>query len=1076
MTEQPLIGHRYLLMEKLGEGGMGSVYRAADRLTGQHVALKRVLIQPDALQFNSRQDTFDARQTLVHEFQTLATLHHPHIISVLDYGVDAEKRPFFTMTLLEEAIQFKAASATRDDVGKAQLLIQLLQALAYLHRQGIIHRDLKPGNVLVNAGGCVQVLDFGLAVNHDRVKNVAGTYHYMAPEVLQGETTTAAADLYAVGVMAYELFAGRLPFDNDDTARLLIDILKETPDLDPLLIAPEYVRLKSIIARLLMKDPAQRYNQVDAVLSELCEAVGQPLPQESPAIRDSFLHAARFVGRQSEMEWLKDALLRTDMGVGNAVLVGGESGVGKTRLLDELRIHALAMNMLVLRGQAVESGSLPFQLWREPLRRLLLVLEISDLEARILKAIVPDIATLLDRPVADAPALSGSEAQQRLVQTITNVLSRVTEPVLLLLEDLHWSAECLNVFRHVLPQLSTLPILIVGSYRHDERPALPQELPDAKQIRLSRLSAHDIANLSKGILGQAGLSPEVLEFLERETEGNTFFIVETIRALAEEAGRLAAVGEIPLPDSVFPDGIQHIMQRYLARVPVSARALLDQAAVAGRILDLKLLRSLAPELDLTNWLTLCANLSVLDAFDGAWQFSHDKLRNAILNALPGDRQCTYHRQVAEAIETTYPGDPLYAVALAEHWRGANDVARERHYALQAARQAFTIGNYQTARRFFERMLAIMPDNNDPLRVEMMLDLGKAYDGVSDYPAAMQQHQQALQAARETDRPDLVARALREIGWDHWRQGQAQAAHDYTQQSLREAQSIAHDQLIARAYLNLGTFGLSQGDHEAVQDYLSRSLTYYRKVDDHSGVSVVQNALGILALNKGEYEAAQQYFLQSIDFDRMTGNQERIAKGLNNLGIAAMRLEDYETARQYFEECLPLQRTTGIRQGVVRVLGNLGVLADYLHNYEQAAQYYRESLVIARELGDCWGIAIALDNLGHALAAQDKQDEARDTFGQALSEAHTAELTPVVLDALAGLAGLEIKVGYYTRAAEWLGLAFHHPGMLAEAKADAEPQLEQLRAAMPASEFEAAFERGKSMNIETVLAQLLPENE
>lgn len=185
-----LVGHRYVLLDLLGEGGMGQVFRARDRLTGQIVALKRVRFDSS---WNSEEEELSSTQSvgipalrgqslteslavrselplrllLAQEFRTLVGLRHPHIISVLDYGFDDEQQPFFTMELLDGASDLLQAGKRLGHRDKLRLLDQTLSALQYLHRRGILHRDLKPRNVLVceaPEGAQVKVLDFGLAV------------------------------------------------------------------------------------------------------------------------------------------------------------------------------------------------------------------------------------------------------------------------------------------------------------------------------------------------------------------------------------------------------------------------------------------------------------------------------------------------------------------------------------------------------------------------------------------------------------------------------------------------------------------------------------------------------------------------------------------------------------------------------------------------------------------------------------------------------------------------------------------------------------------------------------------------
>lgn len=696
------VHHRYDIQEVIGTGGMGTVYRATDRLTSKTVALKQVkLVNEDGSPF--RHAHSDLRLALAQEFKVLASLRHPHIISVLDYGFSEQAHPFFTMRFLRDPQTPVHATWQRPLREKIDVIVQVLQALDYLHRRNIIHRDLKPGNIALEDGQ-VKLLDFGLSVisstqQQDGLANVAGTLTYMAPELLDGVPASEQSDLYSLGVIAYEMLTGYKLFQTESPTALIRQKLDAEYDMSLL----ENANLAAVVWRLISRDPQSRYETAQHAIIELCRAVEAPPPAESIAIRESYLQAARFVGRDDELNILADALQMATTGRGSAWLVGGESGVGKSRLLDELRTLALVEGALVLKGQATMSLGTPFHIWREPLRRLVLHTGLSDEEAAILRDLIPDVEALMGRSIPEAPSPEESR-QQVLAQTIVGLFQRQRDLVVLLLEDLHWTVESLLPLRLLVEVLDDLPLLIIGSFRDDERPGLPAELPAMQLLRLERLRTEHVAALSVSMLGEAGRLPQIVNLLHRETEGNVFFIIEVVRALAQTAGSLQDIGYQTLPENVFAGGVRQVVQRRLAKLPDEAWHPLAYAAVAGRQLDLAVLRYLLPSADFDRWLAIAANAAVLEADEDHWRFAHDKLREAMLAELGTAQRQTMHQEIAEAIEAIYPYDRSRAAALTLHWGEAGNHEAEYYYANVAGQYALAIGAYRDALMFFNRAL------------------------------------------------------------------------------------------------------------------------------------------------------------------------------------------------------------------------------------------------------------------------------------------------------------------------------------------------------------------------------------
>jgi tetratricopeptide (TPR) repeat protein len=1018
------MGGRYILHEPLGTGGAGTVFRATDRLTATTVALKQVALptELDGAGPATVAAYADAlRLALANEFQTLASLHHPNIIGVLDYGfgqgapstpaarVNRQARqPYFTMEYLAGAQTILEAGAGRPVHARVGLLLQVLLALSYLHRRGILHRDIKPGNVLVThlegpGDPTVQVLDFGLSMNRGEATALAGTFAYMAPEVIAGQPVTEAADLYALGVIGYELLAGRHPFDLADVGRLIDSILTRTPDLDAVEAGPV---LRSVIGRLLSKDPARRYPTAEACLSAFCQAIGQPPPRETIEIRESFLQAARFVGRAPELARLMGALSAALEGRGSAWLVRGESGVGKTRLLDELRTRALVVGALVVRAEAVREGGMAYQVWREPLRRLVLSTELTDLEAGILKPVVPDIEALLNRTIADVPLMEDQAGQQRLLNTIVRLFRREAGALVLILEDLQWAHESLDVLRQLIPFLAEQPLLIVGSYRDDEPEAaerLAAALPGTRVLKLERLSAKDVAELSASMLGEAGRQAPVVQLLQRESEGNTYFMVEIARALADQAGRLSEIGHGALPGTVFPLGVQTIVRRRLDCVPAQSRRLLHAAAVAGRQVDPVLLTALRPSVALDDWLSACATACVLELRDGRWQFVHDKLRDGLLAELDDAEQCGLHRHVALAIEQCYPGDAERAASLAYHWSRANDRERERHYTRLAGETAAARFANMDALDYLSRAIAMTPESDDAARYALLLTRERVYDRLGDRSSQAQDLAELARLAAALGDP------LRQAEVAVRRANYGEAAADYpgmivaAQDAIDLARAAGDVGIEAHGHLWWGRALWYLGDQEAARPHVEAALSLART----AGRRVVEaDSLRTLALvcgAQGDFRGRRDFLEQALNLHQEAGDRRGEGIVFNNLGDLCRTLGDYAGARDYFQDALRVLHEIGSRWVENIALYNLGVTCTALGDCGTGRCYLQQSLELSREIGDRRFEAYALTGLGDALLGLGFPAAAADSFRQAIDIRRGLGQPHLIIEAMAGLA-------------------------------------------------------------------------
>jgi len=1023
------IGSRYQVLGRIGSGGMGEVFRVYDRLTGDTIALKRVFIPTGLL---SEANPEDFRLALANEFKLLASLRHPNIISVLDYGFDANQQPYYTMELLENPLTILASAAAQTIAIRENFLWQILEALAYLHQHGIVHRDLKPDNILV-VGQHVRLLDFGLAMVQDPRRpshEVAGTLAYMAPELLQGMPASKASDLYAAGLIGFEIFAGHHPYNIDDVNILIEQIMTFVPDVSVLDISE---RLGMLLRRLLHRNPDERSAHLS---TSSAPTLSQPgLPRLS---RESFLQAARFVGRNAELTLLSQALQDTRQSKGSVWLVGGESGVGKSRLMEELRTQALVNGVLVLRGQAVSEGGAPYQAWRGALRRLVLQTQLTENEAAILKVIIPDIAGLLQREILDIDPLDPLQEQIRLINVIEMMFRQQTQPVLVLLEDLHWAIESLRVVQRLIQIADSLPFLIVGSYRDEEYPLLPDELVGIHHLKLDRLTTQEIAELTTSMLGEeVGHRSAVLELLQRETEGNVFFIVEVVRTLAEDAGDLNSIGNMTLPQQVLAGGVQAVVQRRLARVPVQAINLLKYAAVAGRELDIPVLLRFATEMDFDQWLYVCETASILEIREGKWRFAHDKLREGLLERLTPPERRTLHVEVGQALEDVYGDDPGWSLILSHHWRESQNWQKEYAACVIAGMTAISVNTFKQARNVLSRAI----------------DLAEQY-----FPEEC-----------ETSR---FAGVLWGMADAVMRMGELDIAHQYFERSEHLARKLNDDIGVCKALDGLGYTAYRRGDYLFAEEYWDQCLKLAEPLYVLPQLVASLGGLALVKRTQGDYDALTQYWQRALVISEGAQYDNGISRALNGLADVERIRGNLEESMQLFEDSMKLAQRNNNRWGEAFALREMGDVAYKMQNHEQAKALTLQALDINHETGDIAALGYGMVLISYVMHDTGEYIDCHTFYTRALMLAYNAHMMRIVVFAIYSAGRLATTLGRYAQAARWIEGALEHEAADNELRERCAPVLHDIAAHLNHTAYEAAQREGRTLGLEKIIQEIV----
>ena len=530
-----LLDH-FEILSRLGAGGMGEVFHARDTRLGRDVALK--LLPP------ARVGETDATERFLREARAASALNHPNVITVYDIGKGSSGW-YIAMELVKGRTLTQLTGAGLDVRTAAGLVAQAARALAVAHDARIVHRDIKPDNLMVRDDGYVKVLDFGLArlferdglpdSNSDEWKTgtglIVGTMRYLSPEQASGETVAAPTDVFALGVVLYELLANAHPFARSSAMALLGAIIAREPeplvgrrpDLPPLLLA--------LVHEMLRKDAAARPSaaQVAAVLEAIAGTPpGEAFPASLDAVRATGVRPAAIpsqaatravtqaaeadtaewtrsslpaasgavstfhpptatlsspmVGRQRDRAVLLDAWTRAAAGQGQLLGIAGEPGVGKSTFVEAcLAELSTRTGIVVARGRCSErlAGTEAFLPVLEALEsavradpsgevRTLLQRHAPTWHRELADVVSFETAPLSSDGVSPGLQAASPERMKREIMSFVEATAR-TRPFVVLLEDLHWAdASTVDLLAYLGARLDTLPLLLLATYRPTE--------------------------------------------------------------------------------------------------------------------------------------------------------------------------------------------------------------------------------------------------------------------------------------------------------------------------------------------------------------------------------------------------------------------------------------------------------------------------------------------------------------------------------------------------------------------------------------------------------------------------------
>ncbi|MCA9563364.1 MAG: tetratricopeptide repeat protein, partial [Myxococcales bacterium] len=1083
-------------------GGTGNVHRAIQYPLERPVALK--------LLRSELSDKAEVRRQFAREARSVAALNHPNITTVFDFGVTDDGALYLAMELINgESLEFLAQEGL-PTMPALQVVEQVLSGLAHAHARGIVHRDLKPANILLANRDdeiVAKIVDFGIAhaagaaQTDNRNGKVIGTPRYMSPEQAMGEQNLGpATDIYNVGLILYELAAGRHPFTADGPRDMMIQHCMAPvprPLARPGFMLPD--TLEELIMSCLHKDPHKRVKsaaECRAAIQEVREQLGQKghkvfLPVAASASDDTAgritlvegipkvvrrrgspgmaqaLEGA-FVGREQTRRFLLQLIERARRSNdGSLIVLEGETGIGKTRLVTWLQEYVVERGLMKsLAGAYAKEASNSVRGLREVLEQLFGTRAMPTTQAseRV-------VSRLLSWGMTDArdaglliQTLRSSEHQpqaleddpQSVFSSIFRTLAAAAKekPLLIVLDDLQWSgaqtAAFLDFFAAQL-KLNPAPIVLLTSVRSEElngnhhlAPLLPKLASRYHDVfvrrRLDRMADNEVAALIREVVPA---SKALLGAICRRSEGNPLYSLHILRYLIEQhlispgANGEYVLHEGTQVEDIVPPSLSDLLLLRLVHLerhhgddePIVA--VLERAAVLGSRFPYATLRAMVaadPSLDgidLHQTLEHLFDQGLLSQVTGPEDlidFNHGLVRDVLLKRM-GPRRSTRKLHVAAAnAKREFFADRVEVVAsqLANHYELGGELRASAHFAKEAAVTAERMHRPAAAATAWEQFVRVgdaLAKTGVNVFTEEEVSRPDAIAALANLQESLGWYDDALLTLRSLLPPGSQALASRHsvlavlgLGRIALRRGTSRKARTYFSRGREAAARLELPDLLAESLLGLARTAAHIGDITQAKADSEGALEASTTCGADLTTARALWFMGDLARMSGDLERARSRFGEArVVFERID-HPAGVGRCLFGLALLARAEDRLDEAEELYRAALDVLEPLGLRRSVGHCFNGLGEVARFQSRFRDAKKYYRRAVEVYQHAGLAPDAATSLTNLGLVAKETGDLSAARDAMQRALQVASASDFHYLTLGIALNLAWVYSLMG------------------------------------------------------------------
>ncbi|MDQ1387442.1 MAG: eukaryotic-like serine/threonine-protein kinase [Acidobacteriaceae bacterium] len=945
-----ILGRRYEILQLLGEGGMGSVYRARDREVNRVVALK--VIRPELSGNPAILDRFKQELVLSHQ------VTHKNVIRIYDFG-DADGVKFITMEFVEgqdlrTLIHKKKKFSPEEAVEISQ---QICRALEATHSVGVIHRDLKPQNIMRDKSGRILLMDFGLArtIEGDGMTQtgaLVGTMEYMSPEQALGKALDERSDLFTVGLIVYELLTGKMPFQAESALASLIKRTQQRAvpisDHDGSIPRP----LTNIVNRCLERDPALRYASVTEMLRDL-DAWKDKGTAASLSSSPSRPRRPSF----PSLSW------PVITGVASVLALAALGYVFRGPLLSPL-------DKKVAAGPVLSLAIVPFQ---------------NKSGDQSWDWLGPSLADMLSTDVGQSAHLRAVSSDR--VQQVFHDL-RIAPNAIIDSATLGRVAEFTNSDTLVWGQYTKLGDQIridatLQDRKHNRTVQVKSEAANQKDLSAA------VDRLAEMIRQNLALPSDVVKELQAQSFKPTSTSVEALRGYNEglqflrQGNNLEAQKRLEAATKADP------------QFAVAYSRLGEAYSLLGY--DAEAERSSRRAVELSQSLPL-AQKYFIEASRARVTKDNQKAAAAYENlakSFPDNLDVQF--ALGRIYEDTGSLDRARSAYEKLLVRDPKNVDALLHMGWVEIRS----NNSQGSLDYLNRALTLAVQLGNDGEKALILDaVGTAYQYMNKRDEALNNLQQALLIKRKLGDKGGIAETLNSMAGVQQDSGKADQARKSYEEAVSLRRRIGDKKGLGHSLIDLGLFNESIGHYDDALALSKEALAPLREVGDRQNESNCLNNIGWIYLDKADYENAMTYFQQALDIRQKIGAPAFIADSLYNIGDTYTRMGQYNQATDDFLKALDLWRKAGDNRGVAFASYGLGKIFQYQGRYGAALNSQQDALKSWHEVNESglWLPQIQA-SYGNTLSLVGLGAEAQKNLDEALRTAREIKNQPLVAQIL-----------------------------------------------------------------------------